>query len=387
MKKRAVALLLVLCLTAVYTPDLSRAAITPYFMAINDTLLEFSEETMPFVSGGTFFVPSSVFAGVDLWAIWSEEGEWGRFYSGVSRFLDFHTKHGETRTVDQDGNILNWPPARRIGSRFYLPLNQVCEYFDLTWEAIEVQRDIIPEEQMYVVRIVSSANFNGKTFVGLNRNEIRAAYNTYYAPPPQAPSPGEQPPPPPVEEPPPDFNGVTINLSFFDISAGNAEGILDMLDTLAASGYYSCFFVSAEDIVVNPALIRRIAGSGHTIGILLEQGTYSEYQEASALLFEAAKIRTVIVTAGEEVLAAGAAEGLNGLRIWENSRDSAQVQDNEDPLSVTDITDTIPADRGARLSLMLSCSDDAAAVLPGVIWFLLTNELNIERIIETVLPV
>ena len=387
MTKKIPAIIILICIMTAFLPGVSRAAITPYFIAINDTLLEFNDETMPYLSGSEIFIPVKIFEkdrGLNVFTIGSDEVERVLLYKGMAKIANFSTMPGSSVTLDKDGNILNWPPARRIGKRFYVPLRQVCDYFDLTYEIHPIKRDIIPDEQMMLIRIVSSANFNTPTFEGLNRNALRAAYYNYYPPPvspsPATPGPVETPPPP---QPPPDYSGITVHLSFYDISAGDVDGILNLLDIHAPFGYHACFFVSAQDISADPGLIRRIAGSGHSIGINLTEGTYEEYLSTSAILFEAAKIRTVIVCMIGSDENPAAFKDVGGLILWESYFDAGFY----DTIEVTTITATIPSDTTARLNIMLSCSEEAATVLPGVISFLRLNELAIERITETNEPV
>jgi len=380
MRKRILLVLIALCMLAAFVPAVANAAITPYFVAVNDTLLPFYEDTMPFISGGILFMPDNVFEHIDdIWAIGSASLEYIRLYKGKT-YVDFYTD--SRLTLDHDGNTLRWPAARIIGEKFYLPMRQVCDYFGLTPQVIEVTRDIIADQQMYVVRIVSTSQINGETFVGLNKSAIRAAYNQYYGPllPPVSP-PTDVPPTPP-EEPPPSYGDVTIHLSFYDISAGSAGAILDLLDIQMEQGFYSCFFVSGNDIAEDPGLIRKISGSGHMIGIWLETGGYSEFAETSAMLFEAAKVKTVIVSAREASPSAVAMADANGLILWENDLGFADYDAQEVPL----ITDAIPVESGARRNLWFSCSEDAASVLPGVYAFLRTNEYTVSRITETVEP-
>jgi hypothetical protein len=387
MKKRIAAGIMVLCLALAFVPTVSHAAITPYFIAVNDTLLPFNDDHMPFVIGGDFFVPVRVFEDLDIFAVGSDELERVLLYRGASRYLIFSARPGDGRTTDQDGNTLQWPSARRIGRRFYVPLQQVCDFFGLTFSVIPISRDIIQAEQMHVVRIMSNFEINERSFVGIYRHALRAAYAEYYAPPPPpgvvSPPPSGVAEPPEIEEPPPDFSDVTIYLSFYDVSAGSVEWILDMLDFQTASGHQACFFVSADDIKDDPGLIRRIAGSGHTVGIRLSEGTYDEYLATQALLFEAAKIRTVLVSVDDEARSFHAEMDLGRLLIWGSSMD----QGSYDTLTVSAITELIPTESGARGNLLFSCSENSAAVLPGVISYLLANEYTIDRITETVEPV
>jgi len=383
MIKKIVAIIFILGIMASLSPMVSHAVITPYFMAINDTLLPFNADTMPFVSGGEVFVPARVLEGVEVYAIGSDQAERLRLYSDASVYIDFYTARGVTE--DHNGNTLQWPSARRVGRRFYVPLRQVCDFFDLTYRVFDVPRDVIPNEHVRVVRIMTRGgfNFNDPTFIGINERAMRTAYNDYYAPPPTPPpSPtGGAEPPPPIVEPPPNYSDVTIYLSFYDVSAGSAEAILDLFDIRAESGYGVCFFVNAADITENQGLIRRISGTGHSIGLWLTDGTFEEYTNASALLFEAAKVKTVIVSADSETESAVDMAASHGLIYWESSQGYV---DSTLPLAA--ITEMIPEESGARQNLVFSCSENAASILYRVYSFLRENEYSIARITETVEP-
>ena len=388
MKKKIAAAIIIVCIIAALMPTTSHAAVTPFFMGVNDTLLPFSNDTMPYVVGGEIFVPHGIFSGVDVHSVASEALERVRIYRGASRHIDFFTGRGVTE--DQDGNTLQWPSARRVGSRFYVPLRQVCEFFELTYEILDIGRDIIAQEQMRVIRIRPREGFtgyNGPTFVGSNRNAIRAAYNEYYgislSPSPPATSPMETTPSPPVVELPPSYNDVTIYHSFYNISAGGTEVILELLEASASPDYRFCFFVSADDIKENAGLIRRISGSGHAIGIWLTKGTYNEYYETSALLFEAAKIKTVIVSANSNIEQLFTRADDHGIVFWKMSRSFVY----DDTYSVDEVTDMIPQHSGSRQNLFSSCSENMALMLSGILSFLSENEYSVVRITETVTPV
>ena len=170
--KKAAAAIVVLSIMAAFAPAVSLAAITPYFVAANDTLLSFNESTMPYVSGGDILMPDRVFEGAGVWSTSSADREMVRLYRG-NRYVDFFTESGETRS--QDGNALNWPSARRTGRRFYVPLRQVCEYFGLTYQIIEVPSNIISEERMRIIRIISDSTVSGTSFVSTNERALRAA--------------------------------------------------------------------------------------------------------------------------------------------------------------------------------------------------------------------
>ena len=384
MKKRVIATIVAVCVIAAVTPVVSRAVVIPYFMAVNDTLLPFNDDTMPYVSGNEIYVPPAMFSGAGVWAVASEDLEWARLYRGPGKYADFLTGRGVTQ--DQDGNNLQWPAARRIGGRFYVPLQYVCDFFGLTFEIIEISRDIIPQEQMRVIRIKSRDGVNGLTFVGLNRNAIRNAYNEYYAPPPPLPTvppdiPGGVPVTlPPVIEPQPVYSDVTIYISFYDISAGGTDVLFEILDAISESGYKFCFFVSENDINEDPGLIRKIYGSGHMIGLWLEHGSSAELNRTASLLFEATKIKTILVSTAETAEDAVSSYAGNGLIVWRTSQSLVY----DDTLSVEEVTTMISTESGASQNIISSCSVNAALMLSGILSYLREYEYNVMEITETV---
>ena len=209
MKKKITAFILTICIVAVILPTTSSAAVTPYFMAVNDLLLPFNYDTMPYVVGSEIFVPYNMFGygdaqGLRVYSIAAAELERGRIYTGSDRYVDFYTDRGITE--DQDGNTLAWPSVRRIGNSFYVPLRHVCAFFGLSHEILPIGRDIIDQEQMWVIRITHTEGFtglNGPTFVSINRSALRAAYNEFYTLPalPSTSIPGATVPTPPATVP------------------------------------------------------------------------------------------------------------------------------------------------------------------------------------------
>ena len=384
MKKKIMAVALVIVMAVAFTPVSRAYDSVPYFIVVNDTLMPFNSDNMPRIIGGMYFVPHHIFdfAGVVSMASVSEERL--QLYRGADTFLDFFTEPGNARTVDQRGNHRSWPRPRRIGSRFFVPLATVADYFDLTFEVRRLQDidpNLIQDDRVHVLRIISHSVINTPTLVGMHENVMREAYDRHFNPAPPGPPTPPGPPEPPA---PPNFQDVTVYLSFYDLSAGGAARILDVLDFYAQAGFRSTFFVTADEIARNSGLIRRIAGIGHTIGLKLAEGTQEEYLEMSALLFEAAKLRTVIISAqeGAHESAAETADR-HGLILWGADR----IFGADDVVGAAAVNRVFSTQSGARQSLRFACSDNTAAILPGILSFLDTYEYNVARITETTAPI
>ena len=374
MKKKLVSAIIILCLVATLVPHTSRAAVTPHFVAVNDTLLPFGDATMPYISGGVIYVPYGVFSGAGISASSTENFSRLRLQMGARR-VDFYPVYGTTE--DRVGDVLDWPPARREGGRTYVPLFQVCSYFGLSYEFIEVGRSVIPDTQIWVIRVMSGPALSRQDFVDRNKDAMLAAYNSYYG------LGGAEGPGAPPEEPPPTYGDVTVYLSFFGMSSGGAGQILDMLDSREAPAPPACFFVSAGDIKECPGLIRRAYGSGHSVGIWFDGGNLDGYLEASALLFEAAKIRTVLVTANEPTESVISFAGAHGLVLWGVELD----QDTDAEITAGAVIETLPLDSGERANLSFACTGETAGMLADVLLHLSAYEYSVGTITETVVPI
>jgi hypothetical protein len=370
----AVALAAVLLIAAI---PRTRAAGIYCFTAVNDTLLPFREYTMPSYFGSTLYVPYSVFSYADVsGAYYSSDGRLTLYTDYGQRRIDFNIALGTAH--DQDNTLLPKVNARSLNGTAYVPLEYVVTYFNLSFVRII-------NDPASVIRIKSSAaRFNDDTFMTLYKDEMRSQYDDFFGntatptPTPSVPLPPTAPPSPgtsPTPAPPPTYESVTLYLSFYGIGEG---GLDDILEVLSDFGIKACFFVTAEDILSSPDALRAICGSGHKIGLWLTEGTYSQYTDASALLFEAAKAKSLIVASPDESrVAARDAALANGLIYRDASRTYGE------DVTAAAVADSLPKTDGARYELRFSCSGDNARILQGVISFAREWRYGFGRIVET----
>jgi len=360
----------------------SRAAVIPYFISVNDNILPFNDSTMPLRINDVYFIPHNVLADVGVHYVAVVSAEQLHLYRGATRSVEFDITQGVT--IDQDGTMRGWPAARMIGNRFYVPLREVANFFGLTYEILPIIQGITPHDtNVSIIRIQPDLLLNGPSFVGIHRDSLIDTYRRHFGiqPPPRPPDLPE-PTLPDIVEIPPDFSDVIIYLSFFDLSAGGLADILDLFGSPpAVIGYRAVFFASAADIAENPGLIRRIFGSGHSLGIHLVDGTYEEYLETSALLLEAARMRSVLILAEPDNETAIDMAQEHGLVLWNTAQRFGEYDTGDR------VTNAVSTDSGARQNLKFNASENTAEILPGVIAFLRTNNYTVRRITETVLPI
>ena len=101
------------------------------------------------------------------------------------------------------------------------------------------------------------------------------------------------------------------------------------------------------------------------------------------MLFEAAKVKTILVSADSDVERDYRVADSNGLLFWETSQSLVY----DDTLSVIEVTEMIPQEGGARQNLISSCSENTALMLSGILSYLRDHEYLIVGITEMVPPI
>ena len=155
MKKLRGMLALLLCtaLVAAMMVAPSSAAVL-YFTSLNDSLEQLSTETMPLWSGGTLYVPLSLFSpssnttGVDLGLniSYSAASNTATLFN-LRKMLVFDLNKG-TCYSDLTGETFSGRAISRNG-RVYVPVGRVCEFFGFSWS----YNSIPTVEDGYLVRV------------------------------------------------------------------------------------------------------------------------------------------------------------------------------------------------------------------------------------------
>lgn len=368
MKKRIIPVALALIFVLLLIPPVdSKASQYPCFTGANDTLLPFRDATMPAYFNSKLYVPASVFAEFGISSGTSaSQNNLLVYRTSEKKRLNFFISLGHV--LDQDGAIYEDVGLEIIDGLYFLPLEFMCEFFGLTYK-------LIANDPVSVLRIKdSTAVFNDKTFIGYYKNEMETAYSDYNTP--ATPTPTPQITPPPAESPAQkDFSSVKIMLSFYGVEGTHVSSILDILGEHSVT---SCFFLTAAEIAADPALVRRISGEKHMLGIRLENADLNEYTAAAKLLFEAAKVKTPLVTSSpdisEEVATLCAENGLlySYASIWPEEGQSAAV-----------VSAQIPTDNYASADIRFDCTSGTSRILSAIIRYLNEYKYSIQIPTET----
>ena len=294
--KRICCILLAAAMTVVLAAPFSteRAeAETAYFTAVNDTLFELSDATMPFWSGGNLYVPSTVFSSSDVGVSYAYgAGEKKAMLYRDNTALLFDLANGGVLT--QNGVSYAFSAITKNGYVFF-PGAFVCAYFTLSFTIIET--DYIP-----LVRIKNSdATFKDSVFVSKADVFLSSRYNKYIQSKQTTSSDSGQQTDDSDDTPEETSkNSVTVCMAF---TAGDSVSVI--LDRLSGYGFKAAFFFTADEMEGSDDLLRRIAAEGHTVGITVD-GTISaaraerEIERANALLrtYTGAATRIILLSDG-----------------------------------------------------------------------------------------
>ena len=333
------------------------------FIAINETM---PQELVNCVSvyGGINYVPYYVFTGYGLGLSYSYFlSAATAYFSTTEKQLFFDLNSGDT----YDGNDNHYAASAVMqGGTVYVPVGLMCRYFGMSYSVIA------GNEYGSILRITTDAVVLGDTeFLRAARSLMRSYYQSYHtaaaavSPPPQEPKPSETPP---------THEGDRVLLGFAGMPG---EELLSQLDRL---GFSACFFLTAEDIRQDPDRVRFLAGEGWGLGVWCASDPAADWESTDALLFEAARVRSILAASPG---GAGARDGAEATGLaWFSADYSAAA---EDSLYYGYASAAIPdaiRDAAGDISLLLDCNIPGQA-LSSLLNFLSERRYNVSGPCET----
>lgn len=272
-KRRLAAALVsaVLCL-GMFLPIPTLAA-DLYFTALNDSITPLTSATMPFWFSGSLYVPYTVFdaslneIGVDLGLRISYNNRNSNvivLYNNA-RILSFDLESGSCKD-EMTGTTYSSRAVMRNG-RPFLPLGMVCSFFGLTYSYTSLSS--VP--QGYLVRIKNSeVSLPDAQFIDAAGNLInnRLREYTQSLSSAETASPGAATPGGTVT------SGNSIPSSsvptYLAILCRSTQGVETALSALSGDGRYAVFFLTPQLLEQEGDLVRRLLGTGHSVGILAQ---------------------------------------------------------------------------------------------------------------------
>lgn len=292
MKRRICALGLTLCLLLALSAEHGNAA-TVYFTAVNDTLLELNDATMPYWSGGLLYVPASAFGSGDLGISYS--------YNAAKKTLTLRSSSfrlicnlSSGMTADSNGTMYDLP-AQEKGGLVFVPINDVCRIFSLSCSTRSVQGG-------YLVRIRNdSASFSDDAFRTAAAAMLASRYQDYLSTHRQE-GPSQE-----TEE----TEGRSLYLALTVRSADQAQ---EWLSALGGTEHHVTLFVTEAFLRSDGCgdALRRALAEGHTLGLAAEgenaRAILSELAAGNEALEQLVRCRTRLALTEKEKLPQDAAE-------------------------------------------------------------------------------
>lgn len=356
MKKRVFVLLLCLCVLVSALSFASSAATGVSFIAINDTLPK--ELVNSFITyGGAVYVPCWLFNSYNLGVYYSyiEANNTAHIYQNTVQ-LFFEVDTG--LTYDGNDNYYSLPGIMQNGS-IYVPLSYISAFFG-TFSFSQLSTPYGSLLRLKDSRVVLSDS----EFIQAAEPQLRQYYNAF-RPAPPAPTPTPTPSPSPAIS----HEGTELMLSFVGLPNENYFRLL------RNCGIKACFFLTAEDVLRDPETVRRIDHEGHSIGIYCSASPIYDYKETSALIFEAARVHSILVTASAEN-AAACEEAAGNLGLEYCRQRTAAVHYPEEEASPYVITSALDASEYGT-SLFLSCVEGMENYASVVVNFLYANKYDV----------
>ncbi|MGI5985615.1 MAG: polysaccharide deacetylase family protein [Clostridiales bacterium] len=360
MKRRLLAFVLAVFIIVSISASVSADNSGICFTAVNDKLCELGFMTV--YVGGTAYVPGSVFSTYAVYLHYFEATSTAMLYNSNRQiFFDLITGNSD----DSNGTYYSVSAIFKNG-QVYVPVVWVCDYFGLSCSFIN------GTGYGDIVRIKNGGEvLTDPQFLDAAASLMRSRYNEYFGTAAAVPvSPAPTVLPQPTEESPTDQPNVSI--CFIGLPSTK---ILDSLDNYSVN---VCFFVTAKEAEDSPDIIRRIYGSGHSIGVYCTSAPESEYSAAAEAIFTAAQIRPILVTSPESI-SNKCTEYAN-----ENGFDYYK-QGTLFPNNVkyaSSVTSKIEASKG-YVSLSLATGENMDKNLPYILQYIASKHISVLPIRET----
>lgn len=258
MRKKTAALVLCALLILQLAAPPARAADEVYFIAAEENILPLSGATMPVWYNGYLYIPGSIFTGSTRKSLGvsyycSTDSQNMILYSGNDRTLYFDVN--KSYVTDVSGAVY-YPGAIQRNGRVFVPAAMVADFFGLQYSVTKVSRG-------YLVWLRKPGfGLSDKNFADAASRAMAERYNDYLKELETAQVPAV----------PEDTGSAGTEIQgkgiFLCMEAGDqTSAILDALDRYGAQ---AAFFCTVDFLREQGDLLRRMAVTGQTVGILAD---------------------------------------------------------------------------------------------------------------------
>lgn len=355
MQRRIIALILVLLLATPLIVTASADSSGLCFTATNDNLLELGSMTA-FVNG-VAYVPAKVFSTYGVYYNYFDSKSTALLYNG-SKQIFFELTTGNS--FDSFGETYSVSAVFKYG-QVYVPVPWTCKYFGLSYNYIN------GTGYGDILRLKNGGEvLSDSQFLEAASSIMRSRYNEYYGNvDPVSPSPSQTQP---SET---ETDNASVSLCFIGLPSDK------MLDSFDNYSLKACFFVTAEEATASPDTIRRIYGSGHSLGIYCGTSPESEVEAAAEIIFEAAQVRPTLITSPTAISQSCVAYAdANGYAYFKPAAELPVSTKNS--VNITSKLDDVKG----YTSLSITITEDTEKYLPYVLQYISSNHISLLPLIE-----
>ena len=389
MRKRFVCMIMACLMALSLVPDAARAVDTVCFTAVNETMLDLNDATMPCWSDGVLYAPSAAVDGTDLDIKYSYSRDKQKVVLYKQRnVLIFDLNDGTV--TDNNGRVYSHTVMFRSGTVF-LPVSVLCKCFDLSYSYKKVDHG-------YLLRLKDGAAVLSDTaFIDAAAMKMEALYDRYeraHAPEPKpdpapatdpTPATPVQPPSPPAPTPPPE--PVPQRTACLAVVVSDAEASRQLLATAENLGADTMMFLFTEKSAGTCGdLLRQLAAGAQSVALRVDasegpEAALAAISRSNSALWKAANRKTRLVVldgASEETLERARESGFcplgftadfSGEALGTAARLSAQI------LAAAD------ANQGS-CTVLLGRDDMVGGVLYTLLYRLRQGNCRLERLTE-----
>ena len=366
MKRRFLSLLMAACIVLCMFSTLGTLqSYGACFISVNDYVEPLTAQ--PYFSDGLAYVPHWIFTGLGLNYLY--ESSTALIYSSENQIF-FNTETGET--YDIYDNVYSAKAVLHSGN-VYLPAAFVCSQFGYEYSYLS------GNEYGDMVRIKSDVNaLEDKHFIDASYYRMRSLYNSYYGivtttPSPPTPTPSETltPTPTPPTRPP----EAVVFLTFTGIPSS------EILASLSVGGYKAAFFLTYIEVRENHTLVRDLVASGHSLGVYCQSNAAIEFEETAALIFEATRVKTLLITASSGYAESCAAYAEENKLIFCAPDFTAVYSEEDETLDTVAVNSAMEYASGSII-VRFDCSEETGKALTSVTGYLFSRKFNVRLIKE-----
>ena len=294
------------------------AANTVYFTAINNTLLELDDQTMPYMQNGTIYLPCSVFNSSDLgtYCLYSRNKQ-QVMISDLDDILYFDMSAGNS----YDDRDTTYPYAAIFhNDTAYIPAFFTASFFGI--QVSYIRNDYAPIIRLTKGSVLSDNDFlrGAAAIMETRLSQYNASQSAHDSSSPETgeitastPSPIPTNTPEPTPTPRQSRSDVEIYIAFLGLTENSGA----CAEIMRSKGFIPCFFIETEDLRQYPDMVRKLNGIGCGIGLLFNEDPEKEYEEFSELLRESVRAVSFLL-ASKSPLSSETAKKVqdSGLILW-----------------------------------------------------------------------